>query len=169
MIMTQDKARKIAIRQRMAATGEPYSVSRHAVDDEDDRLEPGDAIEERAAQASPNSAEPLGETTPTTLSYPSDDDRDAGVPEDTGPSEVRAYEWAAEVRRLAEYARDRAEQARMLAERADESASAAEEAADLTQEAADLTQEWADEKEQDRARRRAAEARRAAELARRRA
>ena len=29
--MTQDKARKAATRQRMAETGEPYSVARHAV------------------------------------------------------------------------------------------------------------------------------------------
>ena len=34
MIMTQDKARKIAARQRMAETGEPYSVARHAVERE---------------------------------------------------------------------------------------------------------------------------------------
>jgi len=33
--MTQDKARKSAIRQRMAATGERYSVARHAVRDDD--------------------------------------------------------------------------------------------------------------------------------------
>jgi hypothetical protein len=32
MIMTEDKARKAAIRRRMAQTGEPYSVARHAVD-----------------------------------------------------------------------------------------------------------------------------------------
>src|SRR2546429_9604264 len=34
MIMTQDKARKTATRQRMAETGEPYSVARHAVENE---------------------------------------------------------------------------------------------------------------------------------------
>ena len=34
MIMTEDKARKIATRQRMAETGEPYSVARHAVERE---------------------------------------------------------------------------------------------------------------------------------------
>ena len=34
MIMTEDKARKIAARQRMAETGEPYSVARRAVQDE---------------------------------------------------------------------------------------------------------------------------------------
>ncbi len=32
--MTEDKARKIATRQRMAETGEPYSVARRAVEDE---------------------------------------------------------------------------------------------------------------------------------------
>ena len=35
-MMTADKARKIATRQRMAETGEPYSVARHAVQDERD-------------------------------------------------------------------------------------------------------------------------------------
>src|SRR5207344_2173259 len=34
MIMTQDKARKTATRQRMAKTGEPYSVARHAVENQ---------------------------------------------------------------------------------------------------------------------------------------
>src|SRR5438105_196501 len=34
MIMTQDKARKAATRQRMAETGEPYRVARHAVETE---------------------------------------------------------------------------------------------------------------------------------------
>jgi hypothetical protein len=31
MIMTENKALKAAIRERMAETGEPYSVARHAV------------------------------------------------------------------------------------------------------------------------------------------
>src|SRR5580704_14290606 len=39
-IMTQDKARKVAARQRMTETGEPYSVARHAVQDEHDAPEP---------------------------------------------------------------------------------------------------------------------------------
>src|SRR3984957_16064334 len=38
-IMTQDKARKVAARQRMTETGEPYSVARHAVQDEHDAPE----------------------------------------------------------------------------------------------------------------------------------
>ena len=36
--MTADKARKVATRQRMAKTGEPYSVARHIVQDERDGL-----------------------------------------------------------------------------------------------------------------------------------
>ena len=34
--MTENKAQKSAIRQRMAATGEPYSVARHEVEREHD-------------------------------------------------------------------------------------------------------------------------------------
>ena len=34
MIMTEDKARKTAARERMAQTGEPYSVARRAVENE---------------------------------------------------------------------------------------------------------------------------------------
>jgi hypothetical protein len=32
--MTRDKAQKTAIRQRMAQTGEPYSVARHVIEGE---------------------------------------------------------------------------------------------------------------------------------------
>src|SRR5580704_17672523 len=42
-IMTEDKARKIATRQRMAETGEPYSVARRAVADDHDDSITGDA------------------------------------------------------------------------------------------------------------------------------
>ena len=147
--MTQDKARKTATRQRMAATGEPYSVARHAVENEHD-------IPEDPAAA------------------PGDDDPYVGAAEDagTGAAESRAAEQAEQAdqaRRLADHARDLAEQARHRAERADEAATAAEEAADLTAEAADLTREWADDKDIAQAQRRADEARAAAEQARRRA
>ena len=48
--MTADKARKSATRQRMAETGEPYSVARHAVhDDHDDDVELDPDVE-RAAE-----------------------------------------------------------------------------------------------------------------------
>src|SRR5438105_9248469 len=42
MIMTQDKARKAATRQRMAKTGEPYSVARHAVERDHEGATAGD-------------------------------------------------------------------------------------------------------------------------------
>jgi hypothetical protein len=139
MIMTQDKARKIAIRQRMAETGEPYSVARHAVEDEyvssAGRLEsPADLFE--------------------------------GMTGDAGEAEALPQEQAW---RLAEQARYLAEQARIRAERASEAADRAEEAAGLTQEAAELTQEWASDEEIDRALSRADEARTAAGQARSRA
>src|SRR5580693_3647477 len=55
-IMTQDKARKAAARQRMAETGEPYSVARHAVHDEhvapeDVRDEPDERDDHAAGDA----------------------------------------------------------------------------------------------------------------------
>ena len=52
--MTQDKARKAATRQRMAETGEPYSVARHAVEDE---AAEGSAPEPRPAAESRSYAE----------------------------------------------------------------------------------------------------------------
>jgi len=137
--MTQDKARKIAIRQRMAETGEPYSVARHAVEDE-----------------YVGSAGPL--ESPADLSE--------GMTGDAGDAEAMPQEQAW---RLAEQARYLAEQARIRAERAGEAADRAEEAADLTQEAAELTQEWGSDEEIDRALRRADEARTAAGQARSRA
>jgi len=139
MIMTQDKARKIAIRQRMAETGEPYSVARHAVEDE------------YVSSAGP-------------LESPAD--RSGGMTGDVGDAEALPPEQAWH---LAEQARYLAEQARIRAERAGEAADRAEEAADLTQEAAELTQEWGSDEEIDRALRRADEARTAAGQARSRA
>ena len=55
--MTQDKARKIATRQRMAETGEPYSVARHAVESEhaEDEAAPDSTV---AGQYRPDSAAP---------------------------------------------------------------------------------------------------------------
>ena len=57
--MTQDKARKTATRQRMAQTGEPYSVARHAVESEhaEDEAAPDSTPPEGAA---PDSAAPDG-------------------------------------------------------------------------------------------------------------
>src|SRR2546430_13945366 len=47
MIMTQDKARKAATRQRMAETGEPYSVARHAVARGQERAAAEDSLSAR--------------------------------------------------------------------------------------------------------------------------
>ncbi len=52
MIMTRDKAFKVAVRQRMAQTGEPYSVAKRLVTDED--MKPGTG----QGQSGPDEAEP---------------------------------------------------------------------------------------------------------------
>ena len=49
--MTEDKARKIATRQRMAETGEPYSVARHAVEREHSEAEAAPDSATRTAPA----------------------------------------------------------------------------------------------------------------------
>ena len=126
-IVTADKARKIATRQRMAETGEPYSVARHAVEDERDARDDlhdseGDGLADTGLADAGLAAQA--------------DDSDATA---------RGQEPADEARQLAEHARDLAERARERAERAEEVAERAEEAADLTQEAAELTNEWGDD------------------------
>jgi hypothetical protein len=142
MIMTQDKARKAAIRQRMAETGEPYSVARHAVGRE----------HEGAAAEDPLSAD--------RGAPPRDDRWYASETEDAGltVAEFRVQHLA-----------DLADKARERAEEAEETVSVAREAAELAQEAADMTRGWADKQEQERAQRRANQARAAAEEAQRQA
>jgi len=140
--MTQDKARKAATRQRMAETGEPYSVARHAVGREHE----GAAAEDRPGA---NRGAP-----------PRDDRWYASEAEDAGltVAEFRVQHLA-----------DLADKARERAEEAEETVSVAREAAELAQEAADMTRGWADKQEQERAQRRANQARAAAEEAQRRA
>jgi hypothetical protein len=142
MIMTQDKAWKAATRRRMAETGEPYSVARHAVLRE----------HEGAAAEDPLGA---GRGAP-----PRDDRWYAGEAEEAG---VTVAEF-----RVAHLA-DLADQARERAEEAEETVSVAREAAELAQQAADMTRGWADKQEQERAQRRADQARAAAGEAQRRA
>jgi hypothetical protein len=142
MIMTQDKARKAATRQRMAETGEPYSVARHAVERE----------HEGATAEDPLSAD---RSTP-----PGDDRWYASEAEEAG---ITVAEFR--VQHLA----DLADKARERAEEAEEAVSVAREAADLAQQAADMTRGWADKQEQERAQRRANQAQAAAEEAQRRA
>jgi hypothetical protein len=141
MIMTQDKAWKAATRRRMAETGEPYSVARHAVERE----------HEGAAAEDPLSA---GRGAP-----PRDDRWYASEAEKAG---VTVAEFR--VQHLA----DLADQAAERAEEAEETVSVAREAAELAQQAADMTRGWADKLEQGRAQRRAGQARAAAEEAQRR-
>jgi hypothetical protein len=142
MIMTQDRARKAATRQRMAQTGEPYSVARHAVE----------RAHEGAAAEDPLSA---GRGAP-----PRDDRWYASEAEKAGVT-------VAELR--VQHLADLADQARERAEEAEETVSVAREAAELAQQAADMTRGWADQQEQERAQRRASQARAAAEEAQRRA
>jgi hypothetical protein len=108
--MTQDKARKTATRQRMAATGEPYSVARHAVANTDD-------VPEDPAAA------------------PRDDDWQAEYRAREQADQARRL--AEHAREVAEQARMRAERAEEAATAADEAADLTQEAADLTREWAD--------------------------------
>jgi hypothetical protein len=142
MIMTQDKARKAATRQRMAETGEPYSVARHAVERE----------HEGAAAEDPLSA--------GRGASPRDDRWYASEAEEAGitVAELRVQHLA-----------DLADKARERAEEAEETVGVAREAAELAQQAADMTRGWADTQEQERAQRRADQARAAAGEAQRRA
>jgi Alanine-zipper, major outer membrane lipoprotein len=148
MIMTQDKARKTATRQRMAATGEPYCEARRATEAAAD---PGTPREENSC---------------------------ARMAEESGLSvaEVRAQEIVALAREQAAEARDRADEAEELAERArerseqaEEAAMMAHEAADMAAEAAAMTRDWADPDEREQARARAEAARTRAHEAQRRA
>jgi hypothetical protein len=147
--MTQNKAQKTAVRQRMAETGEPYSVARHMVE---------------AGQVPPASPEP-----PETGRHAtSRDDRwYAMVAEEAGISvaEFRAQEEAArladlaeEAQRRADAAQERADLAQERAEQSEEAAELAQAAADMAAQAAELTGSRADEQERERAQRRADEA-----------
>jgi hypothetical protein len=147
--MTQNKAQKTATRQRMAETGEPYSVARHMVE---------------AGQVPGESPEP-----PETGRYatPRDDRWYAMVAEEAGISvaEFRAQEEAARLADLAgeaqwraDAAQERADLAQERAEQAEEAAELAQAAADMAAQAAELTGSRADEQERERAQRRADEA-----------
>jgi hypothetical protein len=189
MTMTSNKAQKSAARQRMAQTGEPYSVARRAVGA--GNLEPDPAQAPGAAGTEPGKLSPEEQY--------AQEARAAGVPaaqigaqlawfreqeaaneawrsanEAGRPAEQEAADqtWQA-ANEAGQEAADRiwraAEQARDLAERLEEAAERAEERADLAQEAAELAQEWADGQELDRAVERAGQLRAEAELARERA
>src|SRR5580704_16076937 len=94
MIMTQDKARKIATRQRMAETGEPYSVARHAVESE---------YSEAAVDSAPGDGAP-GDGAPGDGAA---GNGDAGG--GAGGAGLSARERADQARLLADQAQERAE------------------------------------------------------------
>jgi hypothetical protein len=152
MIMTEDKARKIAARQRMAQTGEPYSVARHAVEDEHaSSADPLDGMAEDAgaaeAQTRPQEqaeqarrlaeqarirAERAEEAADQAEEAADLTQEAAELTQEWGSDEEieRALRRADEARTAAEQARSRAEQAERLAERAEEVADEAENLAD---------------------------------------
>jgi flagellar biosynthesis GTPase FlhF len=154
--MTRNKAQKIATRQRMAETGEPYSVARHVIEDDQVQAEPPEP-----PTAGPNATA-------------RDDRWYARVAEEAGISvaEFKAQEAAAraadladEAQQRADAAQERADQAQERAEQAQEAAELAQAAADLATEAAELTHSWADEQERERAQQRADQAQLAADRA----
>jgi len=141
--VTSDKARKAAIRNRMAETGEPYSVASRAVCDEQAEPDDPETYEERYLREA----------------------AEAGAP----PHEREAIRAGFESRNLSGQFRRQADLARQQADKAEEDAEQAEERAELAQASADLAGEWADEDEQHRAQLRADAMRRAADEARERA
>ena len=112
MIMTADKARKIAARQRMAETGEPYSVARHAVQGE--HAAPGGPPEGVAGDVGADEVRP---------------------PEQAGQARRLAEQARIQAERAAETA-DRAEEAADLAEEV------ADEAEDLDLDPEDGPPRW---------------------------
>ena len=148
--MTSNKAQKTAARQRMAQTGEPYSVARRAVSAGDP--DPDEAPAPEAAGTEPSLPSPQEQY--------AEEARAAGVPaaeinaqfatfRQQEAAGLHAQETAGLARRAAERAREQADWLEEAAERT-------EERANLAQESAELAQEWADEHEQERAVERAA-------------
>jgi hypothetical protein len=144
-IMTEDKARKAAIRERMAETGEPYSVARHAVEngepaagaphaqvqDEqywneqyyaDGAATEGITVEEFKARHAPD----LGQ--------------EPDLDQELGPDQEPDLGQAS-----ADSAQKQADLAQEHADRAQEQADEAQEQADQVQELADQAEEWATE------------------------
>jgi hypothetical protein len=118
MVMTQDKALKNAIRERMAAVGEPYSVARRAILSED-----ADSGERSSHDHAPG-PDAVGETAEDYYARYSREAREAGVPE----ADIAA--------RL---------QAMMAAEQAQEATDDVQAFADQMQRAADQAWEAVDE------------------------
>jgi hypothetical protein len=142
MTMTQDKARKAATRQRMAETGEPYSVARHAVEREHEGA---------------TAEDPLGAGRGAA---PRDDRWYASEAE-----EFRVQHLAD----LADKARERAEEAEETVSVAREAAELAQQAADMTRGWADKQEQERAQRRANQARAAAEEAQRRADQAQRQA
>lgn len=146
--MTQNKAQKAAIRQRMEETGEPYSVAARRAT--------------RAGDAGP--ADPVLTGLTAEERYAREAEA-AGIP----AAQIEAQRAAFQAQERADRMREAADLARQRADQAEEAADQAEERAELAHEAADLARDWADEAEQGQAQARAEQAQRAADEARGRA
>jgi hypothetical protein len=142
MIMTSSRARKIATRERMAETGEPYTVAKRATE-AGPLPQPGDIAEERYG------GEAAADVVPAA---------DGELVRAIGQARTHADE----LRRAAQQARQRADQA-------EDAAAEAEERAEYAGDAADLAQGWAGEHDRRLAQEQADQMRRAAEDARQRA
>lgn len=170
--MTENKALKAAIRQRMAETGEPYSVARHAVQagqpaapayvSGPERDEPvpdedwdkryyvegaateGMTVEAFKAMKAPDLARKRADEAQEQADQAHDRVGEARDEADEARDERdrEAQSWAE--RNVATALRE-ADQAEREAERAEREAERAQELADLEQERADLEQERADE------------------------
>jgi len=178
MIMTQDKAVKNAIRARMEAAGEPYSVARRVI------------LADDAAHEDPTSQDQAPGPDAADDDYYaqySREAREAGVSDADIAARLQAMmadeqaaeavddvqAFAARVQQAADRAQQAADRAEELAEQAEEAAERAEERAGRAEEAAEMAQEWADPDEQalagqraDRMRERSEQAREIAERAR---
>ena len=136
--MTRNKAQKTATRQRMAETGEPYSVARHVIEDDQVPTEPPEP-----PKTGPNAtarddrwyARVAGEAGITVAEFKAQEEA------------ARAADLAEEAQRRAGAAQERADQAQLAADRALAAAGLAQEQAEREQELADRAEEAADEAE----------------------
>jgi len=158
--MTENKAKKAAIRERMAETGEPYSVARHAVQDGQPD-EPEDTTAQPRDERVPDEAgdEQLRGDQDWVEQYYADGAATEGITVEEfkarhAPGQTRQREAGArrfadpdsgqaeQARRRADLERERADWAREQADLEQERAEWAAEQADLEEEQADLEREW---------------------------
>jgi hypothetical protein len=142
--MTKDKARKTAVRQRMAETGEPYSVARQATGAVDGEVpEPAFAGPDPGALGS-------AESRPHGLSPEEQYAREAAAA-GRAPEQVEAEMAVFRLQERADQAQESARRARDQASEAEAAIDAADERADLARETADEADDWADAAELSRA------------------